>query len=123
MRRREFLSTILAGATLAATWQAASASGLGKQPAPVKFDDKGSQLAPALKGFGANDENPATVNPLNPEWLYIEFGSWCWDMSHQYNCKWALHLGDQIPNADDVAQAIQHPSYDGWRLTLNEPDL
>ena len=123
MRRREFLSTILAGATVAATWQAASAGGIAKETAAAPSSDKGAPVLVSQKGFAANDESPATVNPLNPEWMYIEFGPWNWNMDAHYNCKWALHLTDQIPNADDVAKAIQHPSYDGWWLTLNEPDL
>lgn len=123
MRRREFLSTVLAGATLAATWQAASASGIIKQSSAVIPPEKSVQATVAQKGFAANDENPAAVNPLNPEWMYIEFGPWNWNMDARYNSKWALHLGDQVPNADDVAKAIQHPSYEGWWLTLNEPDL
>lgn len=124
MNRRGFLKAALAGATLATGWQSAAlASGFGPKASEPEFEDKAKVGLVALKGICTNDENPDRVNCLNPNWMYIEFGDWCWNMAHQYNCKWSLHLFDQIPNAADVAQAIQHPSYEGWWLMLNEPDL
>jgi hypothetical protein len=89
----------------------------------MDFAAKPKLAGTALKGLCCNDEDPAAVNPLNPEWMYIEFGSWCWNLNAQYVCKWALHLFDAVPLPEDVAKAIQHPSYEGWWLTLNEPDL
>lgn len=123
MQRRDFLKAILAGTTLAAGMQTVSASGIGNPELAPEWDDKKKASKLALKGICMNDESPAAVNPLHPDWAYVEFGPWCWDMNHQYGCKWALHLVDMIPSAEDVAQAIQHPSYDGWWMTLNEPDL
>jgi hypothetical protein len=123
MQRRDFLKAVLAGTTLAAGLQTVSASGIVNRGIPAEVDDKVKPVKLALKGFCTNDEAPASVNPLHPDWMYIEFGSWCWNMDAQYACKWGLHLLDMIPTAEDVAKAIQHPSYDGWWLTLNEPDL
>src|SRR5581483_9802264 len=125
MHRRSFLKMALAGGTLAATWQPASAaSGLVSKFQPSEPGDNAPKgIARSLKGIVTDNETPAVVNSLSADWMEIEFGPWNWNMDYQYNCKWALHLFNQIPNAGDVQQAIQHPSYEGWWLTLNEPDI
>lgn len=125
MDRRSFLKLALAGTGLAATWQPASAAGIFTRTSQAEPLPKGgkSALTPSLKGIVTDNENPAVVNSLCPDWMEIEFGPWCWDMSHQYNCKWGLHLFNSIPAVADIQQAIQHPAYDGWWLMLNEPDL
>lgn len=114
---------MIAGAALTAGWQTASASGIVGQDEPHVPADKPKPTFMSLKGFSTNDENPAHVNALAPQWMSIEFGPWNWNMNAQYNMKWGLHLLSMMPNADDVALAIKHPSYDGWWLCLNEPDL
>lgn len=82
-----------------------------------------------LKGFCANDETPAQVNALAPDWVRIDFGAWCWDFNAAYSAmKWALDVSHCAVNVGDftasnIALAMQHDAYDGWWLLGNEPDL
>src|SRR5581483_3536368 len=123
MHRRSFLKMALAGGTLAATWQPASAAtGLVSKFQPTAPKDNAPRgTFQSLKGIVTDNEIPAVVNSLNADWMEIEFGHWNWNMEYQYNCKWSLHLFNQMPDAEEVRLAIQHPSYEGWWLTLSEP--
>lgn len=124
MDRRSFLKIALAGTGLAATWQPAAATGLLPKLLPGESVESAPKpLAPSMKGIVTDNENPTVVNSLCPDWMEIEFGEWCWNQDHKYNCKWALHLFNQTAAASDIQQAMQHPSYDGWWLIFNEPDL
>ncbi len=83
----------------------------------------------SIKGFCCNDQLPAHVTSLAPDWVAIEFGRWNWDYSAQYGAmKWALHVYDQTPNvepltAQNIALAKNHAAYEGWWLIGNEPYL
>ena len=118
MRRREFLKTTLLGAIAAGAWQPVSAAGIGGgfYNAQKTNEEALPFSGPSLKGMITDFEDPACVNALNPGWMEIEFGPWCWDLSHVYNCKWALHLHNQIPNVEDVKLAVRHPDCESWWL-------
>ena len=78
----------------------------------------------ALKGFNANDESPTSVNALSPDWLNIEFGSWCANLNYNYGTtKYALNLFQKMPTDSELRAVLLHPSYDNWYILLNEPDL
>ncbi len=125
MDRRTFFKTAFFGAIAATTASPAAAAGIRRefQDFAEPINAANGILGPSLKGVVTNDERPERLNPLNPGWMEIEFGHWCWNMQAQYNCKWGLHLFNMVPAAEEIAKAIQHPAYDGWWLTLNEPDL
>lgn len=83
-----------------------------------------SKSGVSLKGMITNDAVPARVNPLNCDWLQIQYGAHAWDYNKVYNAKWALHLFDVVPDPVDVAKAMLHKSYDNWwMLGHNEPEL
>lgn len=82
-------------------------------------------MTATLKGFVCNNADPARVNLLAPDWIAIQFGSYCWDLTRDYGAmKWALHHFDALPAAADIQRAMLHPAYDGWHMVgTNEADL
>lgn len=78
----------------------------------------------SLKGFCANAEAPAAVNPLAPDWVNIELGAYSGNLAWNYGAtKVALNLND-VTDAEIqqfLPPAMQHPSFDHWFILLNEP--
>jgi hypothetical protein len=78
----------------------------------------------SLKGFCANAEAPAAVNPLAPDWVNIELGAWSGNLAFDYGAtKFALNVSNL--SLTEIQQclpnALLHPSYDHWFILLNEP--